>query len=542
MPLVVVIGASLALSMAIIPLMLRLAPALGMMDRPQSRKVHAVPVGRVGGYGIVLGALLPIAAVLPLDPLSQSYLLGSLVLFAFGTWDDRKELHHSVKFVGQFVAVGLVVLHGGLVIERLPFLEPNPLPPVLGIPFTFFALVGMINAINHSDGLDGLAGGESVLSLAAIAYLALLSDGFEQAFIAAATAGGIFGFLRYNTHPARVFMGDNGSQFLGFTLGFLVVLVTQDVNTAVSPAIPALILGLPVIDIVAVLYLRVRSRGSWFRATRNHIHHRLLDIGLSHAATVVVIYLIHTSFVVLGIALRYASDWQILTVYFGLIVFVFASLVGAERAAVLPGGSRGVGLLNVVTGRLRSPPSLLLASTALEWAVPFFFLAVSLGVRSVPEGFGVTAGVLGVLAVAALPASGRVAEVVTRFCVFGAAGLVAFLSTYHAPPFLEVAPYARYVVFGGLSLLVMVALKTNELERFRSTPFDYLLGLLVLVVGAIEMNGTSMGLPAWQFVVAAAILLYASEVVLEGERLDPRPLTWGTAASLLITAAWGTLG
>jgi UDP-GlcNAc:undecaprenyl-phosphate GlcNAc-1-phosphate transferase len=542
MPLVVVIGASLALSMAIIPLMLRLAPALGMMDKPQSRKVHVAPVGRVGGFGIVLGALLPMAAVLPLDPLTVSYLVGSLVLFAFGTWDDRKELHHSVKFVGQFVAVGLVVLHGGLVIERFPFLEPDPLPPTLGIPLTIFALVGMINAINHSDGLDGLAGGESILSLAAIAYLALLDDGLEEAFIAAATAGGIFGFLRYNTHPARVFMGDNGSQFLGFTLGFLVVLVTQDVNTAVSPAVPALILGLPVIDIVAVLYLRMRSRGSWFRATRNHIHHRLLDIGLSHAATVVVIYLIHTSFVVMGIALRYASDWQILAVYVGLIVFVFASLVGAERASALPGGSRGVGVLNFITGRLRSRSSLLLAGTALEWAVPFIFLAVSLGVRSVPEGFGLTAGALSVLAVAALPASGRVAEAAKRVCVFGAAGLLAYLATYHSPPFLDVAPYARYAVFGGLSVLVVVALKTNELQRFRSTPFDYLLGLLVLVVGAMHMNGTTVDLPAWQFVVAAAILLYASEVVLAGERLDARPLVWATAASLVITAAWGMLG
>lgn len=542
MPLVVVIGASLALSMAIIPLMLRVAPALGMMDRPQTRKVHSVPVGRVGGFGIVLGALVPMIAVLPLDALTQSYILGSLVLFVFGTWDDRKELHHSVKFVGQFIAVGLVVLHGGLIVERVPFLDPDPLPKALGLPFTVFALIGMINAINHSDGLDGLAGGESILSLAAIAYLALLSDGSELVFVAAATAGGIFGFLRYNTHPARVFMGDNGSQFLGFTLGFLVILLTQDVNTALSPAIPALILGLPVIDIVAVLFLRMRKRGSWFRATRNHLHHRLLDVGLSHAATVVVIYLIHASFVVLGIALRYASDWQVAAVYIGLIVFVFASLVGAERAAALPGRPRAVGVLNFVTGRLRSPSSLLLAGTALEWAVPFFFLAVSIGVRTVPEGFGLTAGVLSVLAIAALTASGRIAEAVTRFYVFGAAGLLAFLSTYHAPPFLEVAPYSRYVVFGGLSVLVVIALKTGELERFRSTPLDYLLGLLVLVVGAIQMNGASVDLPAWQFVVAASILLYASEVVLDGEQFDARPLTWGTAASLAITAGWGLLG
>jgi UDP-GlcNAc:undecaprenyl-phosphate GlcNAc-1-phosphate transferase len=109
-------------------------------------------------------------------------------------------------------------------------------------------MVGMINAINHSDGLDGLAGGESMLSLGGIAYLSYLAGGTTVTVMALATIGGLFGFMRFNTHPARIFMGDGGSQFLGYTLGFLAVLLTQKVNPVLSPALPALLLGLPIAD------------------------------------------------------------------------------------------------------------------------------------------------------------------------------------------------------------------------------------------------------------------------------------------------------
>ena len=208
----------MAVSMAITPLMMRLAPYIGMVDLPDPRKVHSTPVPRVGGVGIVIGALLPLLIWLPFDDLTLSFLIGSSVLLVFGVWDDVSELDHYVKFVGQFIAAGIIVYYGDLYVVHFPFMGGNLLPEWVGRPFTVIAIVGMMNAINHSDGLDGLAGGESLLSLAAIIYLAFLYDSSVMVIIASATIGGVFGFLRFNSHPARVFMGDGGSQFLGFSI------------------------------------------------------------------------------------------------------------------------------------------------------------------------------------------------------------------------------------------------------------------------------------------------------------------------------------
>ena len=151
--------AALVVSMAIIPVMVRLAPVLGMIDKPDSRKVHAVPIPRVGGVGIVIGALLPILLLLPLDQSLIAFLFGGLVLLGFGSWDDSHELGHYVKFVGQFIAVLAVVYFGDVYVTNLPLMGGDPVPEAVGKLFTVIAMIGMINAINHSDGLDGLAGG-----------------------------------------------------------------------------------------------------------------------------------------------------------------------------------------------------------------------------------------------------------------------------------------------------------------------------------------------------------------------------------------------
>ena len=204
---------AMAISMVVIPLMMRLAPVLGMLDAPDARKVHTMPIPRVGGLGIVIGALVPMLVWLPFTDLTISILLGATILLVFGTWDDIAELGHYVKFIGQFLAAGIVVYYGDLYVSYFPLNNYETIPEFIGKPFTIFAIVGMINAINHSDGLDGLAGGESLISLSVIAYLAFVFDSDLMLIICAATVGGIFGFLRFNSHPARVFMGDGGASF-----------------------------------------------------------------------------------------------------------------------------------------------------------------------------------------------------------------------------------------------------------------------------------------------------------------------------------------
>ena len=214
---------AIAVSMLVIPMAWRLAPRLGMVDQPDARKVHVTPVPRVGGWGITLGALVPLLLLEHLDPLFQSFVIGAGILFAFGAWDDAKQISHWPKFLGQGLATAAVVFYGGLYVTRLPFIDGDVFSPLAGQLFTMVAMIGVINAINHSDGLDGLAGGETLLSMVVIAFMGYLADSPMVVDIALATIGGIAGFLRYNTHPARVFMGDAGSQFLGFSLSFAII-------------------------------------------------------------------------------------------------------------------------------------------------------------------------------------------------------------------------------------------------------------------------------------------------------------------------------
>jgi len=156
---------ALVVSMAMIPLMIRIAPGLGMLDLPDRRKVHALPVPRVGGVGIVFGTLVSIGIWLEFDPVVMSFVLGALVLLVFGVWDDIADIGYVLKFAGQILAVMCVVYLGDVYIRYLPFFGVDPVSGWFGRPFTVFVLVGVINALNTSDGLDGLAGGEFLLSM-----------------------------------------------------------------------------------------------------------------------------------------------------------------------------------------------------------------------------------------------------------------------------------------------------------------------------------------------------------------------------------------
>lgn len=238
-PLVALVIA-MVISILVIPLVWRFASRLGMIDEPGHRKVHESAIPRVGGLGIIAGAIFTLLAMLSFTAQNMAYFIGVGVIFLFGFWDDARQVGPYTKFIGQIFASTAVVFIGDVWIRHLPFTGLEPLSPWVGIPFTYFAIIGMTNAVNTSDGLDGLAGGESLLSLVVIAFLAYIAGGLDACIIATSCIGGILGFLRYNTHPAEIFMGDAGSQFLGFSLGFLAVLVTQEVHTALSPALTLL--------------------------------------------------------------------------------------------------------------------------------------------------------------------------------------------------------------------------------------------------------------------------------------------------------------
>jgi len=278
---------------------------LGLTDKPDPRKQHDRPMVRLGGIAMVLGFLLALTVIWVLggfgllaperDQLIWSTLAGSLCFFCIGFADDLFELSPWSRLIGQF-AVSSIIWSQGVRIGAidLPWLNSSGSALVLSDGLSLLAtvvwLVGITNAINWLDGLDGLAAG-----VAGIAAVGLISVSFSlhqvaAGFLAAALAGCCLGFLRHNFNPARIFMGDGGSYFLGFTLAAVSIVGPAKGLTTVSLVLPLLILSLPLADMSAVIMGRLREGRSPFYPDRRHLHHRLLRAGFSHRRTVLLIY------------------------------------------------------------------------------------------------------------------------------------------------------------------------------------------------------------------------------------------------------------
>jgi len=529
-----------ALSMLMIPLARRLAPRLGMVDMPDPRKVHSVPVPRIGGWGITVGSLVPLFLVFELDPLLQSFVAGGLILFAFGLWDDSRQIGHWTKFVGQLLAAGLVVYHGDLYVTRIPFFDTLTLASEIGRPFTVFALVGVINAINHSDGLDGLASGESLLSLMAIAFLGYLADSALVVGMALATIGGTLGFLRYNTHPARVFMGDTGSQFLGFTLGVLLVYLTQVAYTSASAALPLLLLGLPVADILAVLYQRIRGGMNWFKATRNHVHHRLLNLGFTHFQTVVMIYSIHAALVVSSVLMRYQSDVVVGATYLAVITALFSALILAERRNwKFRTDATGRGGHPALLERLASNKALRsLPLTTITIMVPVFMLLGALSVEVIPSDFGAVASVLAALVLIQMLSGRAAGSLVMRAVIYVTAAFSAYLFvTYPGATgtlTLKLADAMIFILAAALGLFIRFFAE----RRFSTTPTDFLVAFGVVALVLFNRSGISANTTT-QFVTYAIVLFYGCEVITERMASRWHLLNWAALATLAIAGYRG---
>lgn len=532
---------ALVVSMVLIPAMIRLAPHIGMIDKPDPRKVHLQPIPRAGGIGIVLGALLPMLIWLPVTDVMVSYYIGALILLVFGTWDDIAELGHYVKFIGQFAAAIVVVYAGGVVVETFPFMGMEPLSPEIGKPFTVIALVGMVNAINHSDGLDGLAGGESLISLGGILFLASQASGLETMIMVVAVMGGVFGFLRFNSHPARVFMGDGGSQFLGFSLGVLAVLLTQRDNPALSPMLPLLLLGLPIADILVVFWKRAHAGGNWFKATKNHVHHRLLELGFHHYESVSVIYTVQAALVFAAAVLPYAADALLLMVYMVVVVALFLLLRRAEATGwkVHKSGDSGA-LARFLLRCGEDPVAERIPNQLVAISVSAFMLAGAIGVPEVPLDLGGIAGLLTIALLIRLVMGYRVWFLMLRLLMFVSIALLVFLFSRYTPEGVLGMQLVSYIYFGVLALMLVVAVRMARPEQFRVTPLDYLVVLIVLALAFLPAE-TLEGSGVVEMALHAILLFYGAELAMGQMRSRWNFFTVSMLLALGITAVRGVL-
>jgi UDP-GlcNAc:undecaprenyl-phosphate GlcNAc-1-phosphate transferase len=283
------------------PLVKRMGFKLGVVDKPGGRKIHKRPMVRLGGVSIFAGTILALLTVwctggfAGLSPDKEYEIwgvtLGGLAFFLIGFADDLFTLPALTRLVMQLAVAGMA-WQAGVQIKFLtiPFLGLVSLQPWTSLLITVVWLVGMANAINMIDGLDGLAAGVSGIAAVVMMIVCLFMNQPAAALIAAALAGGALGFLRYNFNPAQIFMGDGGAYFMGFTLAGVGVIGLVKGVTTVAVLLPYLILAVPILDISAVVVDRLSRGRSPFAADKRHLHHRLLQAGLSQRLAVLFIY------------------------------------------------------------------------------------------------------------------------------------------------------------------------------------------------------------------------------------------------------------
>ena len=504
---------ALVITMVLIPLTMKWAHTIGAIDLPDSRKVHTTAIPRAGGIAMVFASLLSIIFWAELDAQIISLLVGFGVLLFFGIWDDRTDLNYKIKFLGQFVAVVIVVVIGDVVIRSVPFF--GALPDIIAIPFTVFALVGITNAINLLDGLDGLAGGTTLLSLCVICLLAFQAEGSNVVIICMAVAGSIFGFLRHNTYPAQLFMGDTGSQFLGFSTGILAILLTQNVNTAMSSVLPIIILGLPILDTITVMGQRLYEKRSPFSPDKNHIHHKLLAIGFDHYEAVMMIYIVQTVLVVAAYFMRYESDGLLLLSYivFSTVILFLFHISFKQGWELKKTGFNNESKIHDCVIWLRKSGWLTTAPTSLlNFGIPIVFILAAVLPDSIESDVSALAAfLLLVFLFSQLFSKGRV-SIIERVVVY----VLCVLSVYHLQSnYIATSEYINVINYLFVLLAVAFALRVrfSEDRSFQLTPLDFLVVLLVIVVPNIPNLGFEEG-HIGEMALKLIVLFYGSETVM----------------------------
>jgi len=344
------------------PIVRRLALAVGAVDDPSARRVHTRRVPRLGGMAIVLGFFVPLVALYALDTQSARILfaqprvvgglvVGSIIMAGLGLCDDVFGVGAKMKLTLQ-VTAAVLAYASGLRIEAVSL-------PWIGsfgfgwaaLPITVLWFCGIVNALNLIDGLDGLAGGVAFFACLTNTVVAFMGNNVSIALLSVTLGGAIVGFLFYNFNPAKIFMGDSGSMFLGFALAASALLGagtqmggTQKTPTLLAIIAPLVALGLPIMDMLFAIARRFLKRRSIFAADRGHIHHRLLDLGLTHRRAVLVLYAISLAFTIIALGLHFGRSWQVgvalvvlVTLIFGVVRFVGAfSLTVAARRGLDP--------------------------------------------------------------------------------------------------------------------------------------------------------------------------------------------------------------
>ncbi|HYF93363.1 MAG TPA: MraY family glycosyltransferase [Symbiobacteriaceae bacterium] len=330
-----VFGLALVLSLVLTPLMRKIALRTGFVDIPVARSMHKEPKPYLGGVAIFLAfaAAVLLGGGVP-DQKEIGILVGGGLTVLLGVVDDKVRLSAKVKLIGQIVAAAVLVYGFDVKIEHIysPLgARYVPFGAFAG-PLTIFWVVAFVNVINLIDGLDGLAAGISSIASLTLLLVSLQNNFASAIVLTAALAGSAIGFLRYNFNPAKIFMGDAGSMFLGFTLAAVSVHGVLKTTATVGVFVPVLALALPIFDTAFAIIRRVANGRSIGEADKDHLHHRLLRLGLSHRNTVLVMWTISAWLGLSAVAMTEVSLRQALII---MAMVLLGILFGAKKVGLL---------------------------------------------------------------------------------------------------------------------------------------------------------------------------------------------------------------
>ncbi|AOH48656.1 MAG: glycosyltransferase family 4 protein [Centipeda sp. (in: firmicutes)] len=331
---------ALGTALVLTPAVIAFARRTGALDQPDARKVHARPIPRIGGIGIYAAFMVSILVQLIFVELTPEFMMsliglmvGGTIIVAIGIIDDYCDLPAKVKLLGQILAAAVLVIGFDV---RIDFIT-DPLGDFIylelfAIPATIFWIVGLTNTVNLIDGLDGLAAGVSSIAAVTI-FLVAMEEGIPfVAMVTAALAGAAVGFLYYNFNPARIFMGDTGSMFLGFMLAGISVVGAVKSAATIALIVPILALGLPILDTTFAIVRRARNHRPIFKPDKGHLHHRLLAHGFTQKQAVLLMYIVSALFGLCALALTTVSTQAAVLI---VLIVAAAVFVGARKLGIL---------------------------------------------------------------------------------------------------------------------------------------------------------------------------------------------------------------
>lgn len=526
---------ALFLSLLLVPVFIKLAPRLRLVDVPDARKSHVGLIPRVGGIGIAIAAILPTLLWVAHETRFVGFVIGGALIVLFGVLDDRHNLDFRIKLLGQ-TAAAVIVVASGICLYHLPLFGLDAAPDAIAFPITVVFVLTVTNAFNLLDGLDGLAAGCAILSLGSVALLAFpASEGGAVVFISLATIGGVLGFLRYNTHPASVFMGDAGSQFLGFSIAALSIMLVEHTQSALSPAVILPLLGLPILDTVMVVVLRVRQGRSPFSPDRNHIHHKLLSVGLNHHQAVAAIYAVQALIVATALILRFESDYLILLVYvsicFGCIgCFLIFRRYANPRSADHSDFQELHGASGSSVRWKEKVRSAALRYT--EWSAAGYIIVGAIAADATPIDVSILAIGLAGLVVFSIIAWKRKGALVVRLSAYLTVIYVSYVTTVDSQlTLLSSTETSLWIASVVVAMATVIAFTPRD--QFELSTLDLLIVLVVVGTLWIPIPTLDHHMIS-QVLIRSVVFLYAWEVLLGAKQISLGSIGLAVTLSLLI--------